>query len=149
MALRRSATTAYNEANSASMTSSTLSWSVPVPCDASVHWLEERLVHAGLRLLRTFDLHAARDGAAGCTCPHHGTAACDCQMVVVLVYAPTGAPVSLVIHGNDGQSWLSLIDRPDQRADPSTMLAIQMALRTDSIPEGPTTPHVHTRHPDP
>ena len=70
---------------------------------------------------------------------------CDCQMVVLLVYAPVGAPVSLVIHGNDGQSWLSLVDRPDQRADPATMLAIQMALRTDTISNGPMPPHRMSR----
>jgi hypothetical protein len=104
------------------------SWSIPVACDMSVHWLEDRLANAGLHLLRTFDLQDARLATAGCTCPHHGTTDCDCQMVVVLVYAGDRSPVTLVIHGSNAQSWVSLIDRPDQPADPSTILAIQNAM---------------------
>ena len=110
------------------MNSLTPSWSVPVPCETSVQWLEQRLSCAGLRALRTFDLQAARLATADCTCPHHGTTECDCQMVVILVYAEACPPVTLVVHGNDGQSWISVIDRPDQRANPSTIHAIQQAL---------------------
>ena len=116
------------------MSVSALSWSVPVPCETSVHWLEQRLANAGLRLLRTFDLQDARLATAGCACPHHGTTDCDCQMVVVLVYAEACPPVTLVIHGNSGQSWVSLLDRPDQRADPSTIAAIQGAMSAHTSP---------------
>jgi hypothetical protein len=107
-------------------------WSVHVPCETSAQWLEDRLSCAGLRAVRTFDLHDARPASPECACPHHGTAACDCQMVVILVYAEARLPVTMVVHGNDGQSWISVIDRPDQRADPSTIAAIQRALEAEA-----------------
>ncbi|MFH1185516.1 MAG: hypothetical protein V1755_10830 [Chloroflexota bacterium] len=110
-------------------------WCVDEPCEESLHWLQRRLSRAGLRLLRTFDLHDARLGTAECHCPHHGTSACDCQMVVVLVYAEARPPVTLVVHGNNGQSWISVIDRPDQRADPRTILAIKRALQVETASE--------------
>ena len=117
------------------MNALTPSWSIPVSCETSAQWLEHRLADAGLRLLRTFDLQDARLATADCTCPHHGTTECDCQMVVVLVYSGARAPVTLVIHGNNGQSWVSVIDRPDQRADPSTILAIQRAMTVENGPD--------------
>ncbi|HSR21246.1 MAG TPA: hypothetical protein VLL49_10060 [Anaerolineales bacterium] len=110
-------------------------WSVNEPCDQSLHWLQRRLARAGLRQLQTFDLHDARLGTAACDCPHHGTRSCDCQMVVLLVYEEGHPPVTLVVHGNDQESWVSVIDRPDQRADPQTILAIRRALEADTLPE--------------
>ena len=97
-----------------------------------MQWLSQRLSSAGLRLLRTFDLNDARLAVEDCRCPHHGTSACDCQMVIVLVYAGPSAPVTLVVHGNDGMSWISVIDRPDQRADPRTIMTIQHALEVEA-----------------
>ena len=107
-------------------------WSTDKPCEDTLRWLQRRLSLAGLRLLRTFDLHDARLADTDCQCPHHGTAACDCQMVVALVYAGDCPPVTLVMHGNNGHSWISVIDRPDQRADPGITLAIKRALHTDA-----------------
>jgi hypothetical protein len=110
-------------------------WSVEQPCEESLRWLQGRLSRAGLRLLRTFDLHDARLATADCRCPHHGTSECDCQMVVVLVYAEASPPVTLVLHGSHGRSWISVIDRPDQRAHPGTILAIKRALQLAAAPE--------------
>jgi hypothetical protein len=36
--------------------------------------------------------------------------ACDCQMVVLLVYGKENLPVSLVAHGHNGQTWFSLVE---------------------------------------
>ena len=107
------------------------SWSVEKPWNESMHWLQERLSGAGLRLLQTFDLQNARSAATACPCPHHGTSQCDCQLMVVLVYAEDCTPITLVLHGSQGQSWISVVDRPDQRADPRTVVAVQRALRLD------------------
>ena len=87
-------------------------WSIKHPCEQSLVWVQRQLSGAGMQLQRTFDLHEARLAGSDCQCPHHGTSACDCQMVVALVYVQGHPPVSLVVHGNDGQSWISLIDRP-------------------------------------
>ncbi|HEX5839854.1 MAG TPA: hypothetical protein VFY26_18605 [Anaerolineales bacterium] len=59
----------------------------------------ERLQEAGLRLVRTFDLRTVRSGVHGCSCPHHGTEDCDCQLVVLLVYKAGEQPVTLILHG--------------------------------------------------
>ena len=71
--------------------------------------VEQQLTRAGYRVVQTFDLHAARLAHPDCPCPHHGTDNCNCQMVVLLVYQKRGAaPATLVIHGQDNRSWLSL-----------------------------------------
>lgn len=108
-------------------------WSAQVPCEQFVSWFEPRLELLGLGALQTFDLHDARLAAPDCACPHHGTAECDCQMVVLLVYADAHPPVTLVLHGNDGKTWVSVIDRPDQRADAGTMLVIRRALEDEPL----------------
>ena len=69
---------------------------------------------AGLQVLRSFDLKVARATHVGCTCPHHGTDQCDCQMVVLLVYGQDEPPATLVIHGHDGQTQIALVDTPYQ-----------------------------------
>ncbi len=97
-------------------------------CDETLRWLSGRLTQRGLRVMQTFDLQNARLPLEDCTCPHHGTEDCDCQMVVVLVYGDAAQPATLMLHGHDGQTWISLVDRPDQAADPALEAAIRNAL---------------------
>jgi hypothetical protein len=81
-----------------------------------------------LRVFRTFDLQLVRRAQVNCPCPHHGTAQCNCQMVVLLVYDGRSEFVSLVVHGHSGQTWFSIVDTPQQRADPRLEAAIRLAL---------------------
>ncbi|MBI3739212.1 MAG: hypothetical protein HY258_09225 [Chloroflexi bacterium] len=100
-------------------------------------WLKRLLSRAGLRVLQTFDLHlTARLNLAPCPCPHHGTDKCDCQMIVLLIYGKEQQPVTLILHGNQRQTWLSLIDRPDQRAASSIRMSIEKALQVNPSKEG-------------
>ncbi len=98
------------------------------PYDEAIDWAIRRLSNAGLHALRTFDLQAARLGHAECPCPHHGTEKCDCQMVILLVYGSQQQPISMVAHSFDGSTWFSLVDTPQQRADPCLETAIVQAL---------------------
>lgn len=98
------------------------------PCDVAIDWVVQQITDAGMQAVRTFDLHVARGDHAGCPCPHHGTEQCDCQMVVLLVYRGEHQPTSLVAHGHNGQTWFSVVDTPQQRADPHLETAIRMAL---------------------
>ena len=104
------------------------------PCDNAIDWVTRQIRSAGLQVVRTFDLHVARHAHANCPCPHHGTDQCDCQMVVLLVYGSGGTtsserqPVSVVAHGHNGQTWFSVVDTPQQRADPRLEAAIRLAL---------------------
>lgn len=70
-------------------------------------WIRKSLSRAGLRVVPTFDLQLARLAHRDCSCPHHGTEQCSCQLVILLVYGMDAEPVTLVIHGQDGKTWVS------------------------------------------
>ncbi len=107
--------------------------SLNYPSDESLVWLKERLAAADLRVVQTFDLTTARHTLGDCPCPHHGTEQCDCQMVVLLVYANGAEPATLILHGSDGQSWLSLVEYPGQQPDKETIKVIQGALQGPAV----------------
>lgn len=91
-------------------------------CNSALQWANQRLLEAGLRTLQTFNLQAARAGSHDCGCPHHGTEQCDCQMVILLVYGSSNKPITLLLHGNDGNTRLSL----DNTMQPASPLANQV-----------------------
>ena len=97
-------------------------------CDEALPWTKKQLLQAGLRPIQTFDLHTARVGLHDCPCPHHGTNECDCQMVVLLVYGKAAEPATLILHGTDGQTWISIANNQRQRPDVKLITAIQQAL---------------------
>ena len=98
------------------------------PCSDAIEWVIQQIKAAGMEVMRTFDLQVARHEHASCNCPNHGTADCDCQMVVLLVYGQTPQPLTLVGHGHDSQTWLSVVDLPQQRASPVLEEAVRCAL---------------------
>jgi hypothetical protein len=102
--------------------------SVQYSCDQALQLTKKQLTQAGLRPVQTFDLHAARLGPHNCACPHHGTEECDCQMIVLLVYGEATEPATLILHGSDGQTWISVTDNPLQRTDKKLMGSIRQAL---------------------
>lgn len=107
--------------------------SINQPCDQTLQWAKKQLAKANLRAVQTFDLHAARIGLHDCSCPNHGTAECDCQMVVLLVYGEDMEPATLILHGNDGQTWLSISNNPLQGPDISLSATIQKALEINVL----------------
>ena len=88
-----------------------------------------RLQMADLQVMRSFDLMAARAAHIGCTCPYHGTDQCDCQMVMLLIYGKDTTPVTLVIHGHDGQTQIAIVDIPEQRPNQQIVSAIVRAVQ--------------------
>jgi hypothetical protein len=84
------------------------------PRDEAVDWAAHSLEQGGFQVVRTFDLQAARPAHLDCPCPHRGTAQCNCQMVVLLVYQGDSAPVTMVVHGTDETSWFYLINLQQQ-----------------------------------
>lgn len=97
----------------------------------AVQWIIEVLSQADLQVATSFDLRTAREAHTECACPHHGTAACDCQLVVLLVYSQDDSPATLVLHGSDGHAYLSLADAPGQRPSPPLMIAIITAISSN------------------
>jgi hypothetical protein len=82
-----------------------------VDCGRMAERLSHDLGAAGLRVTRSFDLQSARQALRdpeSCPCPHHGTAECTCQYVVLLVDAGGDSRLTLVAHGHDGETHLSI-----------------------------------------
>jgi len=88
------------------------------PCEAAVGWLISRLEQAGLSTMRTFDLQSA------CRVPDirpsvpPETDMSHCQMVVLVVYHAGQEPLTIIAYGYDHESWFSIVDTPQHRADP-------------------------------
>lgn len=118
------------------------------PCGDAVSQVVEALSNNGLVVTQSFDLRVATSSFVrvaelvgqehfrtllsipdDCVCPKHGTTGCDCQMVVMLVYGKAAAPATLVAHGHDGHTWLSLANTPEQRPDPALAAMITQVLR--------------------
>ena len=97
-------------------------------------WTQEKLAKAGFRVVQTFDLQIARLAHPDCACPNHGMDACDCQLVILLVYRKQAAPVTLIIHGQDGKTWVSLATPMEIRSRQSLEASVRYVL----IPPGNT-----------
>jgi hypothetical protein len=90
----------------------------------------ETLTRRGFRVVRSFDLRSAMTTHADCECPHHGTAQCTCQFVVLLAYGDPsagsgGAPVVVTAHSRDAQAQVQLVR-------PTGMLRDLKAVRDDA-----------------
>ena len=103
--------------------------SVNRTCDEALQWTKKQLSQVGLRPIQTFNLRTVRVGLHDCPCPNHGTDECDCQMVVLLVYGNASEPATLILHGNDGQTWFSIVNNSLQHTDASIRSAIERALQ--------------------
>src|SRR6266540_6086053 len=91
--------------------------SIDSSCDQALQITKTKLAQAGLRAVQTFNLNTARLGLHNCSCPNHGTEACDCQMIVLLIYGNVAEPATLILHGNDGKTWISIAENTLQRVD--------------------------------
>lgn len=81
-----------------------------------------------IQVLPSFDLKVARSTQDHCSCPHHGSIQCDCQMVVLLLYGQDDAPITLVIHSYDGKTFLSFIDNARHRPETGIQEKLYRAL---------------------
>ena len=97
-------------------------------CNQVLVWVSQQLTSASFRVVQTFDLQVARLAHPDCPCPHHGTNACNCQMVVLLVYGKQDDPATLVIHGQDGRSWVSLAGPVGKRFNQHLEVVVRRAL---------------------
>jgi hypothetical protein len=85
----------------------------------------------GIRLERSFDLRTALHDQPDCLCPHHGTAQCTCQYVVLLAYeeAPSVRPAVLTVHECDGITRVhAAISQPGERLSWPLFAALDEAL---------------------
>jgi hypothetical protein len=106
-------------------------------CDNALHWASHELNNAGFRVVQTFDLQVARLAHPECTCPHHGETECNCQMVVLLVYRKQEDPATLIIHGQESRSWVSMAAPVNRRTNQQLEIAIRRVL-TPPLPNVPS-----------
>jgi hypothetical protein len=60
-------------------------------------------------------VQVAKAAHTHCSCPHHGSDKCDCQMIMLLVYDRDGQPATLVAHGQDGKTHLGMINNSNPK----------------------------------
>lgn len=100
-------------------------------CAAVINRTTQLLSSAGFSVVPSFDLRTARSLLPDCTCPHHGTTACDCDYSVLLVYSGNHPPLTLVVHGHDGYSWLLWVDGPDEVVDQQFLETVKQTLSVE------------------
>ena len=115
------------------MNQSTYLLTLNLDTEQAVEQVTRRLTADGLQVMRSFDLQTARSTHTNCTCPNHGTAECDCQMVVLLVYDKRGKPLTLMAHSQDGQTQFELVDSPQQRPQRMIKAAVLQVLALEGF----------------
>jgi hypothetical protein len=80
-------------------------------CDSVVANVSAALKSAGYFVLQSFNLQSSMTAQASCSC---GQDSCTCQMVVLLIYAEEGPPVTLIFDSNQTQTSLYLVNSPNQ-----------------------------------
>lgn len=98
-------------------------------CPHYLEPLKKELVEAGFWAFQSFDLQSTRAlHEEGCTCPHHNTNQCTCEMVVLLVYPASGDPVTLMLDGRDNRTYVYLMDNSWSSAPATTLESITQVL---------------------
>lgn len=102
-----------------------------------------------LYVMRSFDLRSALQSQGGCECPHHGTAQCNCQFVVLLVYGEATAPAVVTLHSCDNQAEARIVHDATTIPDPrladevrTALVEAAIKLQATSVPKIGAMAHV-------
>jgi hypothetical protein len=104
--------------------------SIDSSCDRALQTIRTNLSQAGLWVVQTFNLNTARLSLHDCYCPNHGTEACDCQMIILLVYGEVAEPVTLVLHSYNGRTWISIANSLFQSRDEKLADRVREVLKS-------------------
>jgi hypothetical protein len=91
----------------------------------------------GYFVQQSFNLRTAMNSKSGCTCNREP---CNCQMVVLLVYAQEGPPATLVFNGDQSQTQISLVTGASQLAHPELIEKLTYFLPNTIFSNNPITP---------
>ncbi len=100
-------------------------------CNQVIEESVNRLARSGFTVVESFDLQVARANHSDCTCPQHGTDQCACQLAILLVYEKDALPISLMVHGNQEWTEISIVETPDQKIKPALRAKITAALQPE------------------
>ena len=103
-------------------------------CNLVIEEIIQNLTQVNLAVVESFDLQEARANHSQCACPHHGTDQCACQLAVLLVYGEDAEPASLMVHGNEERTEVSIIDSLGQTIKPDMKSKILLALQSKYLP---------------
>lgn len=109
---------------------------INLPLNRACEAVKEMLESKGWAYAQTFDLQVARASHPECPCPFHGTARCDCQMLIIVIYAPEHEPMTLTLHGHENRTWVSLAALDGQDLDSEMTRDLRRSLRVSLAPSG-------------
>lgn len=89
---------------------------VDLSCNEAVVALTQTLHDVGLQTIVSFDSRTMRmeKTAVIPPCPHHPDIACDCHMIILLVYDGQSKPITLLAHGQNGKAWITIARQAGQ-----------------------------------
>jgi hypothetical protein len=106
--------------------------SILMPSSDVLQILLDELAQRDLQVMRSFDLQSAREflkDPEDCPCAYHGTELCTCQYVILLISKKDRPPATLVVHGHDDWTHISLAPQDDNSiAYADTTMHIRSAL---------------------
>lgn len=102
-------------------------------CSQFVSPLRQALEAVDLWVVQSFDLRSTRALHEGCTCPNHGTERCNCELVVLLVYPPSGDPATLTLDGRDGKTFVYIVDATGSAQTSAVEELIQEVIQNVAI----------------
>lgn len=106
-------------------------------CNSAVLQATTTLKSAGYLVQKSFDLHSAIPAQSSCNCKPDS---CACQMVILLVYAQEGPPVTLIFDSDGFQTIVNLANNSQQSADPGWIGKLaQLFPATSSVDSQMTT----------
>ena len=98
-------------------------------CSQFLAILKCELVAGGISVVQSFDLKSTRALQDECTCPHHGSNKCTCELVVLLLYRAVGGPLTLTLDGHDGQTNVYLNEEPGGVLRVGSIKAVEQVFR--------------------
>lgn len=85
-------------------------------CAETAARITTQLEAADVRISPSFVLRSAIPETFPCACQAYNSAACQCDMVVLLAYAKNSAhPLTLLLHGNRQETWAT-VEYPNSAA---------------------------------
>jgi hypothetical protein len=99
----------------------------------AIQQVTEALHNAGLQVIPSFDSRRTRINNTDIACPHHGTAVCTCHIVVLLVYKSEEQPATLIVYGQDDDTWVSLAVSPGLRPSAALQAQIKNSLTMEMM----------------
>ena len=96
--------------------------------DSALLQITQRLGRQGLQAVRSLDVQTTGDTCPCAPCDCHNTPRCHCQLTVMLVYGLNRPPVTLLARRIHERTWFSLVNTPQQPADPDLEAVITAVL---------------------